>query len=248
LDLHNLNRGVIEEHIAEFRRSIRADQFNPDARYGLGVAYFNLGLLEYASDELQHAARLMPENPNIHAQLAVVLRDLIRQGELGQDRALQNAINHSLKVDPANAEALAVKAERFADTQHFDEANHTLELLSKTQPEKSRQIRERILVARIVEKLEADDWDSASELLDDLAEANEQQAVSILQAYIDDFELEFPLDMVDAVKFQKWHESKTKVKFACGERGCSWDYGHHHGLGSRSEDPVSLSWYFSAWP
>jgi superkiller protein 3 len=102
---HNLNRSVISEHIAEFRTALRRDVNNAEAHYGLGVAYFNLGLLEESIEELQQATRLMPENPHIQTQLAVVFLDAHREGANG---ALQNAakrIETALKIDPENLEA-----------------------------------------------------------------------------------------------------------------------------------------------
>ena len=81
VDPATLNRAVIDERIAGFRRAIRQDEHDETAHYGLGVAYFNLGLLDEAAEELTIAARLMPENPNIQAQLAVVFADLAARGK-----------------------------------------------------------------------------------------------------------------------------------------------------------------------
>ncbi|MEZ4624085.1 MAG: hypothetical protein R2843_04695 [Thermomicrobiales bacterium] len=35
-------------HIDEYRRRVRSNPFDEEAHYGLGIAYFNLGLLEAA--------------------------------------------------------------------------------------------------------------------------------------------------------------------------------------------------------
>jgi tetratricopeptide (TPR) repeat protein len=80
IDPRLLNKLVIDEHIAEYRKVVRIDANDATAHYGLGVAYFNLGLIDEKVDELTQAARLMPENPNIQSQLAVALREATRRG------------------------------------------------------------------------------------------------------------------------------------------------------------------------
>ncbi len=111
LDYRSLNQSVIQEHIVDFRRTVRRDPYDEAAHYGLGLAYFNLGLLEDANAELSQAAKLMPENPNIQAQLAVVLRDLARQGDFSARLQMQQRVASALKLDPDNQEALAIQAE-----------------------------------------------------------------------------------------------------------------------------------------
>ena len=114
-----LNKVVIDERMAGFRAALRADPRDERAHYGLGVAYFNLGLLEEAADELGQAARLMPENPHIQTQLGVIFADL---GERGKRTALQSAwerMERALLLRPDLAEALLLKArlqQRRSDT------------------------------------------------------------------------------------------------------------------------------------
>lgn len=111
LDPHLLNRGVIDEHIAKFRTSVRRDPNDETAHYGLGIAYFNLGLLEEAADELTQAARLMPENPHIQTQLAVVYADLAKKGAAGAERSAWDRLNRALLLRPNLVEALLLKAD-----------------------------------------------------------------------------------------------------------------------------------------
>ena len=46
LDRRSLNQGVIQDHIATFRRRVRANNYDEEAHYGLGLAYYSLGLLD----------------------------------------------------------------------------------------------------------------------------------------------------------------------------------------------------------
>lgn len=72
LSLANLNASVIHDHIAQFRQRIRSTPYDAEAHYGLGMAYYNLGLTDSAIDELLQAVRLIPESVDIRAQLATV--------------------------------------------------------------------------------------------------------------------------------------------------------------------------------
>lgn len=104
-------KSVIDEHIAKFRAAIRQDPNDEKAHYGLGVAYYNLGLLDEAADQLAHAARLQPENPNIQTQLAVVLAESKRI--VGRDRTAEawDRVHRALRLDHSHTEALLLKGE-----------------------------------------------------------------------------------------------------------------------------------------
>jgi TPR repeat len=113
INVASLNKSVINEHIAQYRKALRIDRRDATAHYGLGVAYFNLGLLEEASDELAQAVKLMPENANIQTQLAVVLA--MRAPEAGPSYLKQSwdRLNRALTLDPQNTDALMLKAHHF---------------------------------------------------------------------------------------------------------------------------------------
>lgn len=110
IDPKSLNQAVINQHIAEFRADIRKDTEDAAAHYGLGVAYFNLGLLEESAVELEEAVRLMPENPNIQVQLATVYSNLDAIGEAGYHRKAVDRVKRSLLLRPNMPEALMVRA------------------------------------------------------------------------------------------------------------------------------------------
>lgn len=81
LDRHSLNMAVTDAWIAEHRTAIQRDSRDATAHYGLGIAYFNLGLLDEAADCLDGAARLTPENPHVQRPSAVGQRACTAGGE-----------------------------------------------------------------------------------------------------------------------------------------------------------------------
>lgn len=110
IDRRSLNTRVIHERIAEYRAAVRRDDNDEHAHYGLGVAYFNLGLLDDAADELGKAARLMPENVNIQTQLAVVYADLATKGDRDAEQRALERVERALQLSPNHAAALLVRA------------------------------------------------------------------------------------------------------------------------------------------
>ena len=106
-----LNRQVVDKHIVEYRQTLKRDHADSTAHYGLGVAYFNLGLTDDSVRELEEAARLMPENPNIQSQLAVVLKQSLDDKRPGAADKLRDRIEYTLRLDPDNYDALLLKAE-----------------------------------------------------------------------------------------------------------------------------------------
>lgn len=111
IDPQALNRAVVDKHIAEYRDLLSTDPHSVKAHYGLGVAYFNLGLTEASIDALEKASSLTPENPHIHTQLAVAWREEAKSGnELAKDE-MRDHIRYALRLDPKNVEALTLAAE-----------------------------------------------------------------------------------------------------------------------------------------
>jgi len=111
IDPNTLNKAVIDESIAKFRSAVRRDPTDETAHYGLGVAYFNLGLLVDAVEELTQAARLMPENPHIQTQLAAVLARRAEKGDPDAERLTWDRLNRALLLQPSFVPALLLKAE-----------------------------------------------------------------------------------------------------------------------------------------
>lgn len=101
----SVNQSLIAEHIKTHRTALRKDAFDQTAQYGLGVAYFNLGLLEESADTLTEAARLMPENPNIQFQLAVVQYDLGLQGKEGAEAKAIDRLKRTILLQPSHTDA-----------------------------------------------------------------------------------------------------------------------------------------------
>ncbi|MFM9107473.1 MAG: hypothetical protein ACKOWF_12335, partial [Chloroflexota bacterium] len=87
---------------------------DPAARYALGMAYADLGLLDEAADALRSAADRMPEHAPFQAALARVyhrqdLAGMSRRGGMAEDR-----LERALARDPGNLDALLLASERAA--------------------------------------------------------------------------------------------------------------------------------------
>ena len=135
LDPAMLDRAVVNDRIAALRARVELDSRDAEARYGLGVAYFSLGLLDEAAAELEAAARLTPENPNIHAQLAVVYGELAILGRLGARGMAQDRIARALTLRPDHPEALLLRARDEARTGEWRDALETLRPGLRDDPE-----------------------------------------------------------------------------------------------------------------
>lgn len=144
LDRHTLNQSVIQEHITDFRRRIRSNQYDEEAHYGLGVAYFSLGLTDEAVDELSQAARLMPENPHIQTQLAVALRNSFKAGNQAAEQQMHTRIQSALLLDPNHVEAAMLKTEVLLDSQKYADA---IALYRTMSPEVQERARPRLVSA-----------------------------------------------------------------------------------------------------
>jgi tetratricopeptide (TPR) repeat protein len=139
IDPRALNKAVLDEHIAEFRTAVRRDANDETAHYGLGVAYYNLGLLEDAAEELTQSARLVPENPNVQAQLAAVLAQLARDGDKEAERAAWARVNRALLLEPRHGEALLVKAELHLRRREWLDAVGAWQAVVANTPEAARE-------------------------------------------------------------------------------------------------------------
>ena len=126
---------IINERIHEYRQALKKDHDDATAHYGLGVAYFSLGLLEESVDEPTEAARTMPENPHIQAQLGVVLNELGRQQRPEYTAMAWRRLERALMLEPGNEDALALREDllkqrlRAADTSPHELADARRQLL-----------------------------------------------------------------------------------------------------------------------
>lgn len=149
IDPRALNRAVIDERIGGFREALRQDPTNVTAHYGLGVAYFNLGLTEAAIQQLEEACRLTPENPHIHTQLAVAYREEQGSGNPEAAEEMEDHIQYALRLDPENVEALLLRAELSLDGERYDEAVGHLMRGYAREPERVRERLRDALLASI---------------------------------------------------------------------------------------------------
>lgn len=105
-----LNRAVVDERIAVYRARVQEQPNDVEAHFGLGVAYFNLGLTEAAIDSLERACRITPENPHIHTQLAVAYREDAQRGDQHAMDEHREHVRYALRLDHDNVQALLLAA------------------------------------------------------------------------------------------------------------------------------------------
>lgn len=178
INREQLNRTVINEHSATYRNTVRRDPNDQEAHYGLGVAYFNLGLLNEAADELVQSARLMPENPHIQTQLAVVYAKLAQKGKPEATANALDRIGRALLLDPQLPDALIPRA-RLADRwQDWNAAIEDLRKAAKSDPGLAEPKLGTALVARARQLLDTPRW---TEGMDDLQEAAKLNPTAVRQ-------------------------------------------------------------------
>ena len=168
-DFASLKQSVVNAHIDEYRRRVRSNPFDEEAHYGLGIAYFNLGLLEAAAGSLGEAARLKPEHPDIQAEIAVVLRELVTRGETGRLPRLRTTVDALLNLDPDSVTGRSIQAELLANDGRIDEANRVVDhLAAHAAVEDVRAARARVDTVAATALLQSGDWDEALPLIDRL--------------------------------------------------------------------------------
>jgi tetratricopeptide (TPR) repeat protein len=161
LDPEQLNKAVISDRIAAFRATLRSDSNNETAHYGLGVAYFNLGLFDEAADELTEAARLMPENPHIQAQLGIVLAALAQRGKQGALPAAHERADRALLLQADHTEALLLKADLLMREGKRGQALQVLERLAGSNPSIGKPRLAQAHIEQAEREITAERWTSA---------------------------------------------------------------------------------------
>ena len=154
----DLNHAVIQENIVRFRKRVRADQYDEEAHYGLGVAYFNLGLLDDAIAELTQAARLMPENPDIQVQLAVVLRASFRSGNTEAEEQMQARLKQALMLKPDHFEGNMLMVDEMIGEGNYTDAVETLQRMMTTDATRAKPKLISTLESLGTQRLALGDW------------------------------------------------------------------------------------------
>jgi hypothetical protein len=145
IDPRSLNRAVVDQHIQEYRDLLRQDPYSVKAHYGLGVAYFNLGLTEAAIDSLERACRITPENPHIHTQLAVAWREEAATGDSRAQEEIRDHIQYALRLEPENIEALILASELAAGDHDIETAVMFSERAWQRAPDRAQELHGRLL-------------------------------------------------------------------------------------------------------
>lgn len=157
IDPRALNRVVVDERIAEYRQLLRDDPGSVKAHYGLGVAYFNLGLTEAAIESLEKACGLTPENPHIHTQLAVAWREEAKGGDARAGEEMRDHIQYALRLDPSNVEALILASEAAQADHDIETAVNHSERAWQLEPDRASDLHGRMLRAWLTWKRQRGD-------------------------------------------------------------------------------------------
>ncbi|HWK80208.1 MAG TPA: tetratricopeptide repeat protein [Thermomicrobiales bacterium] len=174
LSLPTLNQSVIQEHIADFRARIRKDAYDVEAHYGLGMAYYSLGLPEEATEELTRAAKLMPENADIQTQLAVVLHQAVLAGNTAAEGPMRERLAKALTLDPANFEANLLRADVMQRRGDYVGALRVLRPVVARDPERGNAKRAEILSLLGRQALHDGDTDGFAQVIAELRESGEE--------------------------------------------------------------------------
>ncbi len=184
LDRRALNQAVIQEHITDFRRRVRSNTYDEEAHYGLGIAYFSLGLIDEAVDELSQAARLMPENPHIQAQLAVALYESFKAGNTSSEQLMNTRIQNALLLDPDHLEATMLKAEVLLDKQHYGEGVQLYKGLMPIGKERVRAKLQSALADLCDHRLASQQWSGAQWCWQTLAPVDSDAAKALAVRFL----------------------------------------------------------------
>ncbi|MEZ4624086.1 MAG: hypothetical protein R2843_04700 [Thermomicrobiales bacterium] len=115
------------------------------------------------------AARLKPEHPDIQAEIAVVLRELVTRGETGRLPRLRTTVDALLTLDPDSVTGRSIQAELLANDGRIDEANRVVDHLAAHAPvEDVRAARARVDTVAATALLQSGDWDEALPLINRL--------------------------------------------------------------------------------
>jgi tetratricopeptide (TPR) repeat protein len=140
LDMDAIRREYAHLNLEELRARANKRPINPGARYALGMAYLELGLLDEAADALRSAADRMPEHAPFQAALARVYdrqeqAGMSRRGAMADDR-----IERALARDPENLDALLLASERAARKGEPPQAFAYLRRAAEVDPDASRPL------------------------------------------------------------------------------------------------------------
>lgn len=157
----SMKQSVIRDHIQEFRRRTYQDPRDQEAHYGLGVAYFSLGLTEEAIEELTVAAKLKPEDAEIQTQLGVVLRDAWLDGNRAAGEKMRDRVDTAVMLDPENTEANLLKGRIALDDQLFVSAVDLFHSMPSTAQQAFAPVLVTSLTALCQQRLENEEWEAA---------------------------------------------------------------------------------------
>jgi spermidine synthase len=117
-------KGMLDETIASYSKSLQIKPYNAEAHYNLGLALTDRGRFDGAITHLTEALRIKPDFADAHSNVAYALA---RRGKL--DEAITHYIQ-SLRINPDNAKAHSNLGGALARQGKLDEAiTHFIEAL-----------------------------------------------------------------------------------------------------------------------
>jgi len=99
-----LNKGMLDEAIAEFKKAVEINPNSADAHTALGAAYANKGMPDKATAEYRKAIEINPNSAEAHYGLA--LSYYYKGGHDSAIRHCDRAIELGYRVHPELLEAL----------------------------------------------------------------------------------------------------------------------------------------------
>lgn len=183
LDEGAIDQALIQERMQEFRARLKTDPDDAAAHYGLGVAYFNLGLLTDAISEMRQAARLTPERPEIQTQLAVMLAEQGILGDREAEREAMQRVSSALSLRPNDPDAMLLKARLQADRGEWEAAYETLQPGLQAGNQEIADRAAALLMGRAAVSGAHGDWSEAMELWLKAKRVQPQAVVAPLVAF-----------------------------------------------------------------
>ena len=134
---HDLN-GESAQAISEYKKSIKFNALEPAPRLKLGAYYLRFDQISEAQVQLKAAARISPENPQVHYLLALIYSSGHKYDLAASEYEI--ILKNTAKDDPANTSALYLLGSIYADTNERSKAIALFRQVLKIEPQNSEAL------------------------------------------------------------------------------------------------------------